>query len=107
MKSNDTVNYQSVLRAIGQGLESLEIKSFVLEVSDNNFIVHGECKTPVTTDTSKSRLKKSFLTLVLNVTKKKAVQLRRSRPFRFSGLTFKQMDIELLDRNGKHFQTNS
>ena len=106
MKLQDTVNYQNVLRAIGQGLETLDVNSFDLEVSDDHFVVCGEGKKHGTADASKSSLKKSFLSLVLHVTKKKTAQTGRSRPFHFSGLTFTQHDIDLLERKAKQLQTN-
>ncbi len=106
MKSKATVNYQNVLRAIGQGLETLEVKSFDLEVSDNHYVVRGECKKPMTADAPKSSLKKSFLNLVLNVTKKRTARTAGSPPFHFTGLRFTRTDIELLDRKGKVLRTN-
>jgi hypothetical protein len=106
MKSQATVNYQNVLRAIGQGLEALEVKSFVLEVSDNHYVVRGEGKKPMTANAPKVNLKKSFLSLVLNVTKKRAVGTAGSPPFHFTGLRFTRNDIELLQRKGQVLQTN-
>ena len=106
MKSKATVNYQSVLRAIGQGLEVLEVKSFDLEVSDSHYLVRGECNKPMAADAPKSSLKKSFLSFVLNVTKKRTVQIAGSPPFHFTGLRFTRTDIELLDRKGKVLQNN-
>jgi hypothetical protein len=106
MKSKATVNYQNVLRAMGQGLETLDVKSFDLEVSASHYVVRGECKKPMTADAPKSSLKKSFLSLILNVTKKRTARTAGSRPFHFSGLRFTRTDIELLDRKGKVLQTN-
>jgi hypothetical protein len=106
MKSKATVNYQNVLRAIGQGLEALEVKSFDLEVSDNHYVVRGECTKPMLSDTPKSNLKKSFLRLVLAVSKKRTARAAESPPFHFTGLRFTRTDIELLDRKGQVLQTN-
>jgi len=106
MKAKATVNYQNVLRAIGQGLEALEVKSFDLEVSASHYVVRGEGKKPTTPDAPKVSLKKSFLSLVLNVTKKRTARTADSPPFHFTGLRFTRTDIELLERKGKVLQTN-
>ena len=106
MKSKATVNYQNVLRAIGQGLEDLEVKSFDLEVSDNHYVVRGEGKKTTTADAWKASRKKSFLSLVLNVTKKRTARTAGAPPFHFTGLRFTRTDIELLERKGKVLQTN-
>jgi len=106
MKLQNTISYQNVLRAIGQGLETLDVNSFDLEVSDDHFVVCGEGKKHRAVDASKSKLKKSFLSLLLNVTKHRTAQTAGSQPFHFSGLTFTQRDIELLERKGQLLQTN-
>jgi len=105
MKAKATVNYQNVLRVIGQGLEILDVKSFDLEASDDHYVVRGECKKSMTTDTPKSSRKTSFLTIVFNVTKQRTAQTAGSLPFHFTGLSFSQTDIELLDQKGKALQT--
>ena len=106
MKSNTTVNYQNLLRAIGQGLEALEVISFDLEVSASHYVVGGECKKIMTADAPKSSLKKSFLSLVLNATKKRTAQTAGSQPFHFNGLRFARTDIELLERKGNVLRAN-
>jgi hypothetical protein len=106
MKSKATVNYQNLLRAIGQGLEALEVISFDLEVSASHYVVCGECKKPMTADKPKSSLKKSFLSLVLNVTKKGTARAVGSQPFHFNGLRFTRTDIELLERKGNVLRSN-
>ena len=106
MKSKATVNYQNLLRAIGQGLEALEVISFDLEVSASHYVVCGECKKHVTADAPRSSLKKSFLSLVLNATKKRTTQTVGSRPFHFNGLRFTRTDIELLERKGNVLRSN-
>ena len=106
MKSKATVNYQNLLRAIGQGLETLEVISFILEVSASHYVVCGECKKQVTTDTPKPSLKKSFLSLVLNATKKRTTRTVGSQPFHFNGLRFTRTDIELLERKGNVLRSN-
>jgi hypothetical protein len=101
MKSKATNHYQNILRAIGQGLETLEALSFDLEVSDGHYVVRGECKKNITPDTSQATLKKSFLSLVIDVTEKNTIRTGVSPPFHFTGLRFTRSDIELLKRKGK------
>jgi hypothetical protein len=62
MKSKAAVNYQCVLRAIGQGIEKLGVESFDLEMSDNHgFVVSGTYRETKSPCAPKPRLKKSFL----------------------------------------------
>jgi len=105
MKSQATDNHQNALRAIGQGLETLEVKSFDLEVSDNHYVVSGECNKPTAAYAPKSNFKKIFLSLVLNVAKKSTIQTAGSPPFHFTGLRFTRKDIELLERKGQVLQS--
>ncbi|MSP39947.1 MAG: hypothetical protein EXR70_15775 [Deltaproteobacteria bacterium] len=60
MKPKAPAHYQNILRAIGQGLETLEAISFDLEVSDNHYEVRGECKKPVAAMVPKASLKNHF-----------------------------------------------
>ena len=106
MKSKALANYQHILRAIGQGLEALEVKAFDLKVSDNHYLVRGESKKPRTSDAPKAIQKKSFLSLILHGKKKGTVDASGLRPFRFTGLRFTPKDIELLERKGQVLQTN-
>ena len=107
MKSKTTDNYQYVLRAIGQGLESLEVKSFDLDIEDNEYVVQGEGKKKMTGNAPKSSLAKAFLSLVLNGAKKRAAKSEASHPFRFTELRFGRRDIELLERKGKVSRSNT
>jgi hypothetical protein len=102
MKSQQTINYQSVLRAIGQGLETLEVKWVDLEVSDGQFTVSGQGETHTTVE-SKSNITKAFLSLVFSRSAKKT---RRSKPFHFSGIIFAPTDIEFLEWKGSLLQTD-
>jgi len=96
-------NYQNILRAVGQGLETLEVNSFYLDVIENHYIVRGESKKRKTAAAVKSNLKKSFLSHVRKRTKKKSPL----RPFHFAGLRFTPRDIELLERKGQALQTDA
>lgn len=101
MKPKTPVHYQNILRAIGQGLENLAVTSFDLEISDSDYIVSGKCKKTTPAYAPNSSFKKSFLSLILNLDKKKTIKTSGSPSFHFSGLRFTPSDIELLDQKGK------
>jgi len=104
MKSKAAVNYQCVLRAIGQGIEKLGVESFDLEMSDNHdFVVSGTYREPCE---SKPRLKKSFLSLIINAAKNNCKQKTDSTLFHFSKIRFTRNNIELLDQAGKASRTS-
>lgn len=97
MKPKPTVRYQNILRAIGQALENLNVKSFRLEISDGHYVVSGKCRDVKPPHAPKSIIKKTFLRLVQTVGQEKAAP----EPFEFTGLRFTRRDIELLDQTGK------
>lgn len=104
MKPKATAHYQNVLRAIGQGLENLQVNSFDLEFSDGHYIVSGNCKNSKTPVVHHRSVAKSFLSLVRNVSKKTTPN--PSLPFHFSGLCFAPRDIERLDQKGKALRSS-
>lgn len=91
--------YQNILRAIGQGLENLEVSSFELEVAENHYIVSGRCRKSHSTLTPIP--KKSFLGLIHDIALRKTSPSFESANFYFSQLRFSRSDIELLDRKGR------
>ena len=99
MKLKTISRYRNILRAIGQGLENLEVKSFELEVSGSHYVVSGKSKKshPACAPIAK----KSFLSLIQNVGRRKALGASGSPAFYFSQLRFIRSDIELLDGKGK------
>lgn len=101
MKPEPTVGYQNILRAIGQGLENLDVTSFELEVLGNHYVVSGKCKEANMLDAPKAPLTKSFLRFFRYVNKMKTADNSELEPFNFDGLRFTRSDIELLDRKGK------
>jgi hypothetical protein len=102
MKSNNTLDYQNTLRAIGQGIEKLGVESFDLETADNQvFIVSGIYREAKEAGAPNGGPKKSILTRIFNAAKDNYRQITGPRVFRFSGIRFTQSDIELLDRAGK------
>jgi len=106
MKAKAIVNCHNVLRAIGQGLETLEVIAFDLQVSDNHYVVSGAARKLKTAHASKPSHKKSFLNLILNGTKKRTAKTAGLQPFHFTGLRFTPKDIDLLERKGQLLQTN-
>ncbi len=102
MKSNGTVDYQFVLRAVGQGLEKLGVELFDLEISDNqDYVVSGIYRETKSAWGPKPGLKKSFLSLIFNAAKYNYNRITGSTLFPFSAIRFTQSNIELLDRAGK------
>ena len=101
MKPKPALSYQNILRTIGQGLENLNVNSFdLLAVSENEFVVGGNCKRAKTPRARKPSLKKSFLSLFRNNDKPKTARTSVLERFNFVGLRFTRQDIELLDRKG-------
>ena len=102
------VRYQNVLRAIGQGLEDLEVESFELENSDGHWEVAGECEKPNACHAPESIGAKTILSFIGTLGRKKTpTQNTRSRRFHFFGLRFTPADVDLLDRQGKAWRANS
>ena len=107
MKSKAAVNYQCVLRAIGQGIEKLGVESFDLEMSDNHgFVVSGTYREEKSPCAPKPTLKKSFLSLIINAAKNTCKQKTGSTLFHFSKIRFTRNNIELLDQAGKASRTS-
>ena len=107
MKSKAAVNYQCVLRAIGQGIEKLGVESFDLEMSDNHgFVVSGTYRETKSPCAPKPRLKKSFLSLIINAAKNNCKQKTDSTLFHFSKIRFTRSNIDLLDQAGKASRTS-
>ena len=107
MKSKAAVNYQCVLRAIGHGIEKLGVESFDLEMSDNHgFVVSGTYRETKSPCAPKPRLKKSFLSLIINAAKNNCKQKTDSTLFHFSKIRFTRNNIELLDQAGKASRTS-
>lgn len=99
MKMNTISGYRNILRAIGQGLENLDVRSFDLEVSGSHYIVSGRCQKSHSTWAPIP--KKSFFDLIQKMVPRKTSSSLDSPTFYFSQLRFTRSDIELLDRKGK------
>jgi len=102
MKPNNSPDYQSILRAIGQGIEKLGVESVDLELSDNHeFVVSGMYRETTQASTVKPKTKTSFLSLIINAAKTNAKRKPDTALFHFAGIRFTQSNIDLLDRAGK------
>jgi len=102
MKPKHSADYQSVLRAIGQGIEKLGVESVDLKNSRNHeFVVSGIYKETAGTPTLEPRVKTSFLRLIINAAKNNAKRKPGPALFQFTGIRFTQDNIDLLDRAGK------
>ena len=104
--------YEHILRAIGQGLESLSLEAFDLEVAEDTFSVRGiptrkeSEKSPVT---KLKAFKKAFLD-ICNITKTPA---RAATPeagvpgsSRLLRLQFTQADIDNLEQEGQALRSD-
>jgi hypothetical protein len=100
------VKYENVLRAIGQGLEALEVAAFDLKVAENQYVVRGEARKLNTATGSQPSLRRSFLNLILQGAHKRNAKTAGVRSFHFSGLRFTAKDIDLLERKGQVLQAN-
>jgi hypothetical protein len=96
-----TILHQNALRAIGQGLENLEVESFDLDTSDDHYVVGGECKKKPATPTAEPIRTKSLFSFIRTVGKAKATQTAGSQTFHFFGLRFTQAEADLLGQKGR------
>jgi hypothetical protein len=110
--ANTTIQYEHILRAIGQGLESLSLEAFDLEVAGDTFSISGiptrkgSEKSPVTT---LKAFKKAFLGMCN--TSKTPPQFATSAvkvpgPSRLLQLDFTQIDIDKLEREGQALRSD-
>ena len=105
-----TILYEHILRAIGQGLESLSLEAFDLEVAEDIFSIRGIStrkeseKSPVT---KLKAFKKAFLDICSASQKPSgtsAVNIRDSS--RLVRLQFTQADIDKLERDGQALRSD-
>jgi len=105
MKSTQPADYQTVLRAIGQGIEKLNVASFELETTDNQeYLVSGVYREGQRT--GKPKKKSSLLSLIVNEAHIATRQNTEGTLFRFAGVRFSRSNIDLLDRAGKASRWN-
>jgi len=105
MKPKIRANYQSILRAIGQGIEKLNVESFDLASSDNQeYVVAGVYKE--NQRSLKPQKKSSLLSLIINKADIDSKRNTEGTLFRFEGIRISQSNIDLLDRAGKASRWN-
>ena len=106
-----TICYEHILRAIGQGLESLSLEAFDLEVVDDTFSVQG---TPTRKESEKPTIapmnafKKAFLSICYT-SKNTSETLAAESVVGPSGLLrlqFTQADIDKLERDGQALRSD-
>jgi hypothetical protein len=103
--------YEHILRAIGQGLESLSLEAFDLEVAGNAFSIRGiptrkkSEKLPVT---KLQAFKKAFLDICKMSTAAQSATpaVKVPAPSRLLRLDFTQADIDKLEREGQALRSD-
>ena len=105
-----SICYEHILRAIGQGLESLSLEAFDLEVVDDTFLIQG---TPSRKESDKltiaplNAFKKAFLSIChtsKNTSETPAERVPDSS--RLLRLRFTQADIDKLERDGQALRSD-
>ena len=102
--------YEHILRAIGQGLESLSLEAFDLEVVENTFSIRG---IPIRKESEKSSatklkaFKKAFLDICnSSKTPSNTPGLNGSSSSRLLRLQFTQTDIDKLEQDGQKLRSD-
>ena len=104
--------YEHILRAIGQGLESLSLESFDLEVVEDTFSVRG---IPTQKESEKLPVTKlrAFKKAFLGICSKSKTPTRSATPVvsvpgssRLLRLQFTQADIDKLERDGQALRSD-
>ena len=104
------MNYEQVLRSIGQGLEALDVEVFDLEVAGESCIVRGNSTNRKKVEAIDARaIKKAFLHVCKTA---KGRFLRRTPTQELSPcseltLHFSQSDIERLEREGLELRSKT
>jgi hypothetical protein len=106
-----TICYEHILRAIGQGLESLSLEAFDLEVVDDTFTIQG---TPTRKESEESTIsplnafKKAFLSICHTSKNTSETPAAEKVPgsSRLLRLRFTQADIDKLERDGQALRSD-
>jgi hypothetical protein len=110
--SQPPICYEHILRAIGQGLESLSLEAFDLEVAGDTFSIRGiptrqeSEKLPVT---KMKAFKKTFLDICNTSKKPRRTATPTEKipgPSRLLRLDFTQADIDKLERKGQALRSD-
>jgi hypothetical protein len=102
-------SYQNTLRAIGQGLETIEVEQFEIEAHKDSYVVHGYCKKLRPNEA----LKLGAITDARHNPQPKSasgvageIQRGRASSCEFSGLKFTRNDIERFELKGQAASKN-
>ena len=102
--------YEHILRAIGQGLESLSLEAFDLEVAGDAFSIRGiptRKKSEELPVTKLQAFKKAFLDICnMSTAAQAATPVKVPAPSRLLRLDFTQADIDKLEREGQALRSD-
>jgi hypothetical protein len=107
-----TIQYEHILRAIGQGLEQLSVEAFDLEVANDTFLIQGAAtqkESGKLNAANVSTFKKAFLE-ICHISKKPATTETRAGKAGASArslrLEFTENDIDTLERDGQALRSD-
>ena len=112
LMSQPTICYEHILRAIGQGLESLSLEAFDLEVARDTYSIRG---IPTRKESEKSPVTKlkAFKKAFLDICNTSKIPDRPATPpvkvpghSRLLRLEFTQADIDKLEREGQALRSD-
>ena len=105
------IQYEHILRAIGQGLEALSVEAFDLQVANGTFLIQGAVtqKKSAKHAAQLSSFKKAFLE-ICHISKKSATSEtptgKAPASSRSLHLQFTQTDIDKLERDGQALRSD-
>ena len=97
------MSYEQVLRAIGQGLEALDVEVFDLQVNGNNYVIRGNSSISKSAESIDPHAIRTAFLKVCKIVKSRFLAPRSSQnlsPCSELMLYFSQKDIDKLDRDG-------
>jgi hypothetical protein len=103
--ANTTIQYEHILRAIGQGLEALSVEAFGLEVANEAFLINGTARGSA----NRNAFKKAFLDICQISTKATLSRTFAGTPStssRLVRLRFTQQAIDKLEQDGRALRSN-
>jgi hypothetical protein len=107
-----TIQYEHILRAIGQGLEALSVEAFDLDVANDTFLIQGAATQKESEKPNAANLstfKKAFLE-ICHISKKPATSEtpagKTAASSRSLRLEFTQNDIDKLERDGQALRSD-
>jgi hypothetical protein len=107
-----TIQYEHILRAIGQGLEQLSVEAFDLEVANDTFLIQGAATQKESGKLNAANLstfKKAFLE-ICHISKKPATSEtpagKAGASARSLRLEFTENDIDTLERDGQALRSD-